>query len=62
MKGKDRKPTRTQKEYISGSGLEAGNWLVRKEDREYLHLVSRKTGRKRKILKGKKGCRTYGKN
>lgn len=62
MKGRDRKPTRIQKEYISGSGLEAENWLVRREDEGYLYLVSRKTGRNRKISKEKKERRPYGKN
>ena len=62
MKKRQTKPPRRQKEYISGSGLDASGWLVKSEDADCLYLVSRKSGRNRRIPKEKRGCRPYGKS
>ena len=53
MKKRQTKPTRRQKEYISGSGLDASGWLVKSEDADCLY---------RRIPKEKRGCRPYGKS
>ncbi len=61
MKKRYKKPTRIQKEYISGNGLDVANWLVRSEDADFLYLVGRATGRNRRISKEKRERRPYGK-
>ncbi len=45
------KPTLEQKKRITDAGLVANNWLVMKESEEELLLVSRNSGRFRKIKK-----------
>lgn len=61
MKKRGKNPTRLQKEYISGNGLDAYSWLVKSEDQEHLYLINRESGRERKVKKGKRECRRYGK-
>lgn len=46
-----RNPTLEQKKLISAAGLIARNWYVVKETDEELHLVSKRTGRSRKVRK-----------
>lgn len=46
-----RNPTLAQKKLISAAGLIARNWYVVKETDEELHLVSKGTGRSRKVRK-----------
>ena len=46
-----RNPTLAQKKMISAAGLIARNWYVVKETDEELHLVSKGTGRSRKVRK-----------
>ena len=46
-----RNPTLAQKKMISAAGLIARNWYVVKETEEELHLVSKGTGRSRKVRK-----------
>ena len=46
-----RNPTLAQKKLISAAGLIARNWYVVKETGEELHLVSKGTGRSRKVRK-----------
>ncbi|MCI8823422.1 MAG: hypothetical protein HFI15_13130 [Lachnospiraceae bacterium] len=50
-KNKAVKPTLEQKKRITDAGLVANNWLVMKESEEELLLVSRNSGRFRKIKK-----------
>lgn len=45
------KPTLEQKKRITDAGLVANNWLVMDESEEELLLVSRNSGRFRKIKK-----------
>lgn len=45
------KPTLEQKKIISGAGLNWRTWNVAEEDDISLTLVSKKTGRRRVILK-----------
>lgn len=45
------KPTLAQKKRITDAGLVANNWLVMMESEEELLLVSRNSGRFRKIKK-----------
>lgn len=61
MKTRGRKPTRRQKEYMSGAGLAAENWLVENEDGESLYLVNKSSRKSRRIPKSVRKCRTYGK-
>ena len=62
------KPTLAQKKIIAAAGLVVKNWLVLKETDEELHLVSKGTGKTRKVKKSKekpakkKKGRTYGTN
>lgn len=46
-----RNPTLAQKKMISAAGLVARNWYVIRETDEELHLVSKWTGRSRKVRK-----------
>lgn len=46
-----RNPTLAQKKMISAAGLVARNWYVIRETDEELHLVSKGTGRSRKVRK-----------
>ena len=46
-----RNPTLAQKKLISAAGLIARNWYVVKETDEELHLVSKGTGKSRKVRK-----------
>lgn len=46
-----RKPTRKQKELISRIHLNQENWLIAKEDKQYLYIVHRYTDTKRQIPK-----------
>ena len=46
-----RNPTLAQKKIISAAGLIARNWYVLSETDEELHLVSKGTGRSRKVRK-----------
>ena len=46
-----RNPTLAQKKIISAAGLVARNWYVLSETEEELHLVSKGTGRSRKVRK-----------
>lgn len=46
-----KKPTRSQKAWISAARLKAENWLVLSEDPEELRLVSRISGKTRVIKK-----------
>lgn len=48
---RERNPTLAQKKMISAAGLIARNWYVVKETDEELHLVSKGTGRSRKVRK-----------
>lgn len=48
---RERNPTLAQKKIISAAGLIARNWYVVKETEEELHLVSKGTGRSRKVRK-----------
>lgn len=50
-KNKAVKPTLAQKKLMTAAGLIANNWLVMKESDEELLLVSRNSGRFRKIKK-----------
>ena len=50
-KSRVRNPTLAQKKLISAAGLIARNWYVVKETDEELHLVSKGTGRSRKVRK-----------
>lgn len=50
-KNKAVKPTLAQKKRITAAGLVANNWLVMTESEEELLLVSRNSGRFRKIKK-----------
>ena len=50
-KNKAVKPTLAQKKLVAAAGLIVNNWLVMKEDAEELLLVSRNSGRFRKIKK-----------
>lgn len=50
-KPRARNPTLAQKKIISAAGLIARNWYVVKETDEELHLVSKGTGRSRKVRK-----------
>lgn len=50
-KPRERNPTLAQKKMISAAGLVARNWYVVKETDEELHLVSKGTGRSRKVRK-----------
>lgn len=49
------KPTLGQKKLITQAGLVAKNWLVIREDESELRLVSRMSGRTRKIEKAPAG-------
>ena len=49
-----RNPTLAQKKLISAAGLIARNWYVLSETDAELHLVSKGTGRSRKVRKGDK--------
>ncbi|MGP7817735.1 DUF6906 family protein [Niallia sp. 01092] len=46
-----KKPTRRQKMVIESAGLNVENWLVFKNDGDYISLVHRGTGDTRKITK-----------
>lgn len=46
-----RKPTRAQKRSISDAGLDWRTWLVVEEDNISLTLISKKSGRRRVLLK-----------
>lgn len=50
-KPRERNPTLAQKKIISAAGLIARNWYVLSETDEELHLVSKGTGRSRKVRK-----------
>lgn len=50
-KPRTRNPTLAQKKIISAAGLIARNWYVVKETDKELHLVSKGTGRSRKVRK-----------
>ena len=50
-KTKVRKATYKQKKLMSAAGLIAKNWYVLKETDEALHLVSKGSGRSRKVYK-----------
>lgn len=50
-KNKAVKPTLAQKKQITDAGLVTNNWLVMKEDAGELLLVSRNSGRFRRIRK-----------
>ena len=51
-KNKAVKPTLAQKKQMAAAGLIVNNWLVMKEDAVELLLVSRNSGRFRRIKKG----------
>lgn len=46
-----KKPTRRQKITMSAAGLDWTSWLVSGEDLQGLHLVRRRSGRRRTINK-----------
>lgn len=46
-----KKPTRRQKIAISAAGLDWTSWLVSKEAHDEMHLVSRRSGRRRIVKK-----------
>lgn len=48
------KPTRAQKEIISGHKLNLKNWVVAFESKDTLEIVSRRTAQRRVLEKGKK--------
>lgn len=50
-KSRARKPTRQEKTLITAAGLVARNWYVLSETDTELHLVSKGTGRSRKVRK-----------
>lgn len=54
-KSKPVRPTRDQKELISGAGLIWRNWLVSSETPEVLHIVSKASGKSRTIEKPLQG-------
>ena len=49
MKGRALKPTRKQKEIMSGHYLNPNHWFVTGESEFYLYIVSKETGKKRTI-------------
>lgn len=46
-----RKPTREQKKIMVGAGLDWHTWLVVEEDNISLTLISKKSGRRKVVLK-----------
>lgn len=46
-----RKPTRAQKKIIVGAGLDWHSWLVLAEDNISLGLISKKSGKRKVVLK-----------
>lgn len=46
-----KRPTRSQKKIITSEGLDWHTWLVVEEDNISLALISKKSGRRRIILK-----------
>ena len=46
-----RKPVLREKRILSAIGLKPENWVVYKEDSDYLYVVHKLSGRKRKIIK-----------
>ena len=55
-----RKPVLREKKILSADGLNPENWAVYKEDSDYLYVVHKLSGRKRKIIKtplGQKAAR-----
>ena len=52
-KTKAKNPTLAQKKLMTAAGLISRNWYVLKETEEELHLVSKGSGKTRKISKAK---------
>ena len=46
-----KKPTRAQKKIMVGAGLDWHTWLVVEEDNISLTLISKKSGRRKVVLK-----------
>lgn len=46
-----KKPTRANKELMSRNGLVADNWMVVSEDKEKLVVISKRSQKKRTLMK-----------